>query len=429
MKKIVYCFWIVMLFSACGESSSEHISRKLKNSHYDIQLEIDPFEKYISVNGSLEYLVEKDTLEEFSVLLYDSLQLKEFSVNGNKDYWIDTLYEPLRWQPHAKRIVHKLSKESYKGDVIRIDFSYEGNITEWPVWSANVIDANWIEMGLYFPWYPQTEGLFTYDLAIKINPEYKVFAQGDYKQVNDLHLFNNTTPVSDFVVCASKQLEISESKLEDYSIKVVNSSLSKSTVDSILSDVEQIYKNYIDWFGSKNVFDMSIVISERKKGGGYARKGALYLGGFVDSIYLIERANYMRYLGHEIAHFWWTGADVNKEDWLNESFAEYSAMMLLREIVDEEAFKSRLEKKAEESKDLPPVWEMERGSRYSEAVLYSKGVVLLYNLDKRVGEEKFLKILKLRIDSNINNTNDFLVLIENETSEEVKEWFVNLLQN
>jgi hypothetical protein len=49
-------------------------------------------------------------------------------------------------------------------------------------------------------------------------------------------------------------------------------------------------------------------------------------------------------LTHEVAHFWWSGApSVTWENWLNEAFAEYSALMYVRKFEGVEAFDTRRE--------------------------------------------------------------------------------------
>lgn len=326
------------------------------------------------------------------------------------------------------KIIYPAKKKFYKGDVLNIEFSYEGKITEWPEWSANIISSDWIEIGLYFPWYPSFYGPFTYKVSIDLDPDYNVFAMGESTANGNKKVFETNFPVDDFIICASKDLTIRESKLLNQTFQIVNSTLSEATVDSIQADIEDFYKLFSSWYGKIQVQDMCLVVSKRDKGGGYSRKGGFFLGGMSDSDYLNNRAGYIRYLGHEIAHFWWRGAEGNWEDWLNESFAEYSAMNLIKELVSKEEHSSQMNKKRDESKNTPPIWEMERNSPFSERILYSKGVVLLKELEEKIGSNKFLELCKARIDKKINNTSDFLTLIKNIGGKEIADWFEESLK-
>jgi hypothetical protein len=304
----------------------------------------------------------------------------------------------------------------------------EGKITKWPSWSANVIDSDWIEMGLYFPWYPSFYGSYTYRVAVDIDPAYNVFAIGDAIEKDNKRIFETKYPVGDFVVCASKDLTVRETELLDHSFKIVNCTLSDETVDTIQSDIQHFYQFYSKWFGDAELEDMCLVLSKRNKGGGYSRKGGIFLGGVSDSSFLNDRTDFIRYVGHEIAHFWWYGAESNWEDWLNESFAEYSAMMVIRELRSEEEFNAMLNAKKSKSNQSPPVWELPRNSSSAELVLYSKGAVLLNELEEKIGNENFLKLCKARISKNIKNTSDFLDLLKDSEGQEIADWFEQSLK-
>ncbi len=94
-----------------------------------------------------------------------------------------------------------------------------------------------------------------------------------------------------------------------------------------------------------------------------------------------HRADLLRYLAHEAAHFWWTLAPADTwEDWLNESFAEYSALLLIRDRFGEEEFRTRMDRKRESAEGTPPIWGFDRGDTSTEeksmqvqAVLYNAG--------------------------------------------------------
>ncbi|MDT8401169.1 MAG: hypothetical protein RQ743_05700 [Bacteroidales bacterium] len=61
--------------------------------------------------------------------------------------------------------------------------------------------------------------------------------------------------------------------------------------------------------------------------------------GFTKADYYDSRIGYARYPAHEISRLWWLRADANTwEDWLNEGFAEYTALVVLRELYGKEYF-------------------------------------------------------------------------------------------
>jgi len=426
-KNLFYLSAIVFFvaFAACNGSPDLH---KLDYSHYDIQLKIIPAEQFIKVSGSLKYMVKQDSLDELSFNLHKKFVISNFSINGDNSYQLDTSNTNVRWLPDAMKIIYPAKNKFHRGDILNVEFSYQGRITEWPDWSANVIGADWIEIGLYFPWYPSINGLFTYKVSVDIDPDFNVFAIGKSTEKDNKKIFETEFPVYDFIICASKDLTIRETKLLNQSFKIVNCTLSDATVDSIQADIEDFYQTYSNWFGKIQVQKMCLVVSKRDKGGGYSRKGGLFLGGLSDSAYLSERIDYIQYLSHEIAHFWWHGAASNWEDWLNESFAEYSAMKAIKELRGKEEFNTKLKIKRNESINTPPIWGISRNDPSAEQVLYSKGVVLLSELEEKIGNNKFLELCKARIDKKVNNTLDFLNLIKDIGGKEIADWFEQSLK-
>ncbi|MFC2086517.1 M1 family aminopeptidase, partial [Bacteroidota bacterium] len=428
VKNYMYYVSAILLFVSCNENNSNNGINNFKYSHYDIQLKIDPDEQFISVTGNLKYLVGQDSLDVLSFNLHEQFIINSFSVNGDKSFELDTSSSKISWLPNAMKILYRAKKVFHKGDILNIAFSYEGKITKWPSWSANVIGPEWIEMGLYFPWYPNFYGPFTYRVTVDIEPDYNVFAIGNAMVNDNKWIFETNLLVDDFIICASKDLKVRKTEILHHSFQIVNCTLSDTIIDAIETDIKHFYQFYNQWFGKIEEHDMCLVVSKRDKGGGYSRKGGLFLGGISDTAYLINRTDYIRYFGHEIAHFWWNGAGSNWEDWLNESFAEYSAMMLIREIVSKEEFNSRLSKKRSEIINTPTIWGLDRNSSAAQLVLYSKGAVLLNELEEKIGNDRFLKLCQAWINKNINNTSDFLYLLKDREGMEIKEWFEQSLK-
>lgn len=426
--KTIWLFLSLTLLTSCLNQKNLQQNEAYEYPHYDIHLTLDPEQQLIKVEGSLMKPVEEEQIDTLSLLLHKQLMIKSFSVNNEELYQIDTSGPGVRWIPEAIEIIHPFKEPNTQGEVIEVDFSYEGVITEWPGWSANVIGEDWTEMGLYFPWYPSVDGLFTYRLTVSSHPDYKVFAMGSVSHENDTWIFETEYPVIDMIVCASKDLAIQTSTFNGYDFNIVNTYLSDETIDELQQNINQIYGFYTKWFGEIDLHDMSLVVSKRARGGGYARKGGLFLAGITDADEVVTKTNRTRYLAHEIAHFWWTGAESNYEDWLNESFAEFSALLIIRECVGIEEYQSRIMAKEKASQNTPAIIGFDRNDAAATLVLYSKGVVLLHELYERIGHDGFMELCKERILRNILSTHDLLDLIENQEGSQVREWFEEMLK-
>ncbi|MFC1482051.1 M1 family aminopeptidase [Candidatus Neomarinimicrobiota bacterium] len=419
---------VLALLIACNRNNSGDDISNPDYSHYDIRLQIEPDRQYIKVDGTLQYIVKDDSLDALILNLHNELQVSNFSVDGDNSFELDTSDAITRWLPNAMRIVHHGKRAFVKGDILDISYSYEGQITQWPSWSANVIGPEWIEMGSYFPWYPSFYGLFTYSLEVDLDPRYRVVAHGSDPGDSKKRIFVSERPIGDFIVCSSKDLEVIRTDINPHSFLIANAALSNPMVSMLQSEIEQYYHHFTKWFGDIDQQDMLLVLSKRENGGGYSRGGGLFLGGFSDSVYRDNRTDHVLYLSHEVAHQWWHGADNNWEDWLNEGFAEYSAMMLLRALYGDHEFASRLNAKQIEILNTPPIWNLDRNSPTAQSVLYNKSVIILNRFEEKIGTERFKYLLHERVAKNINKTTELLSLIEDREGTEIRDWFENQLR-
>jgi aminopeptidase N len=109
---------------------------------------------------------------------------------------------------------------------------------------------------------------------------------------------------------------------------------------------------------------------------------------------------------HEVAHQYWghvVKMPGREEQWLTESFAEYSAALFLRQFKGESTY-TRLTKtwrhRAEYARAVAPiplaneVYDPHVGSLLREHLLYDKGPVLLAALHEQLGNDLFLTFLK-----------------------------------
>ncbi len=311
-----------------------------------------------------------------------------------------------------------------------INFSYSGRITERPEWLANVISEEWTEIGLYFPWFPFHPDLrpLEYQLDVEIDTAYKVFAMGIKSENGSTVRFSTGYPTNDIVVCAAKDLKLESTTVAGNDFHLGYYSLQPHVVDSVMMDIEFMYSKYNDWFGRKDG-SMYLAESKRKSGGAYGRLGGLFLPGFEEHGYLEYRTGYLRYLGHELAHNWWYRADSDTwHDWLNECFAEYSALILIREKSGRDEFNRRIESYIAGMDTLPPLWNLNRSHDYAYPVLYRKGPVLLSELEDRMGEYDFKIFCRELVASGADETDDLLAVLRRQQGGEAAEWFETLLK-
>lgn len=420
-----YLFLIIVITIAL---TSYEEADELDFPHYNINLSIDPTEQYIEVDcyWDIPCDIRGNTILFY---LHNQLQIEELTINRNESFTITEDSSDINYMPYATR--YYLNTQGLKNKKATLHLKYSGRITEWEDLSSSVIGENWTEMGCYLPWYPYCPDYkpFTYKVEILTSGEYRPFLMGSETLDDNWAIYETVTPTNDIVLCASKSVKTEKKEIFQYKISFAYSTLSDILIDTITSDIREILALYNRWFppGGER---LCIVESMRDKGGGYARLGGIYLPGLTCSEYYESRKEYTRYLAHELSHLWWYRANPNTwEDWLNEGLAEYSALMVLREIYGQEDFEYWIHKKQNHSDDIQPVYMHNRNSQQAFSILHDKMPILLHELERKIGTDSFEQLLWNLITSRASNTYDFMDVLENLEGKEITEWFMAKLKS
>lgn len=408
-------------------------------NHYQVKLKLDPASRYMKVKMNLK-LIPGEPLPD-TLIFNLHKQFTQLKVTGHEivNFIFDTdAPPPSIYTPQARPLRIYLDKYSIRNTDLHISFEYEGILSEWPDYSANVITEEWVELGMYLPWYPQIFGSFTYEIEAECDPAYQLRCFGEYTMKNGTWYFKRMTPTYDMVLVASKTLKTMKRESSGNIVYLHYQGLQDTTAERLASDLIGVFDLFVEWFdGRKEGETITLIESPREKGGGYNHNNLIALAGLSDEKYFTQHEYFIHYLAHETAHFWWHMAPVNTwEDWMNEGFAEYSALMAVKELFGEESFNKRLEDKKKNIENTPPIWGFDRSdmttsgqSKIVEANLYSKGPVILDLMSERIGDDGFKKLCKEMIESNTSSTDDFLKLIKKNHGIELRNWFEDLLKS
>ena len=397
-------------------------------THYKINMSVDPEEQYIEVDCFLD-ITPKNAGDTLYFYLHRQLQIENLTVNGNKAIIISRDTSDIRYMPSATRYALKI--EQPEDSPVNLHLEYSGRITEWSEWSASVIGEDWTELGSYFPWYPYNPAFnpITYEVKVKHDQKYRTFMIGNETKGDGFSIYRTGIPGNDMVLCMSKELKIISKEIDQYTLKIAHITLSEKLTDTLSYDIEMIVSLFSKWFPPGNN-SICIIESMRSAGGGYARMGGLYLAGLNETAFFASRKPYTRYIAHETAHLWWYSANTNNwEDWLNEGFAEYSALMVLRELYGQEYFNMWIEKKKKSSEGTGPVWHTNRNGDQAYTILYDKAPLLLYELENRIGVDSLKQFMRDLIINKTSTTNHFMKILEDQEGAETAEWFLNKLKS
>ncbi|MFC2083595.1 M1 family aminopeptidase [Bacteroidota bacterium] len=425
MRRLLLIIIFLILLSCRGDT-------ELDQSYYSIEVKINPSAQYISSSVNLHYLHPHDPVDSISFLLHENLIVESVKCEGLKSFVFDTVgSSPIRFIPEAGVLKIKLRELIQRNQLFELQIKYAGNINIVSAWETNRITEDWVELSNYTPWFPYNKDLekISYKIKLVINPDYDVVGNGVVKKADDHWLIENKSGCDDIIIAASKRLIFEEINKENYYLKLFSAvEISKEVIDSILEASSRIFENYNEWFGPSDSPEATVLITPRERGGGYARKGLIVLSKITDQDYFDNKYGYIRYFSHEFAHFWWSNALSDSwEDWLNESFAEYSAMLLLRDIAGKNEFNKRIKKKSENFSSLPPIRELDRNDERAYEVLYNKGCYILYNLEKDLGNVNFMNLMRLVYSKKVSITDEFIKLISDKYGEELAQKYNSML--
>ncbi len=404
-------------------------------SHYRIDLDVRPSESLIRASVDLSFRSPQDGAEVLTFYLHRQLSLDTVwgeAVAGYTPVAADS--DPPAYMPEARAIEVALSQPLGEGERIDLHFDYGGVVDAWPWWLANIIGGEWVELGLYLPWFPYNYGAygpFTFSVDVTTERGYQVRSFGTADRTIGGWRLEWRRPVNDIVVVASRDLRTRRLQDDGYTVQVHFTTLGDTGAERIGRDALSMLRMYADWYGDVGGVELGVVQSRRAHGGGYTRPGLIVLGQLQSLSSPDQRGDYVRYLAHEAAHLWWGRAPATSwEDWLNESFAEYSALLVVRDMAGDAEYEARIARKRDQARGTIPIWGMERDdystdetARQIRMVLYNKGPVLLHELAARVGTGNFLawcaELVRRRVSST-DQALDVLAALEGEATE---RWF------
>ena len=327
---------------------------------------------------------------------------------------------PYRYAAQATPVRIRLAAPA-SGRSFQLTMKYHGEV-EPDAWGVIQLHENWVELvAAYSGWVPFDPSAAHYKASWRARlPEGWVAAGTGAPRRVDGWWSATVEGTEDLVLLAAPGLQrmaIGES------LSISHADLPRGVPELIAADAGRVRDTLSRWFGpARGDGQVEIVFARREKGGGYARPGLvvmLYQGAYAkDST---AGPGFIRYLAHEISHLWWRGAQsTDWEDWLNESFAEMSALMILRGHFGEQEFRDRLARYRKASDGTPPVRGLDRGEEVAYTVLYQKGPVLLAELEQTIGREAFLRFLRARVEDEVNTTEECLNTLARVVSPEAR---------
>lgn len=408
---------------------------------YESTLYIDPIRGEVEADINMKHVVSEDKFQSLELFLYKEFNISKISSSFQFDMDI-TEKSHSSVISNTQMIKLDFKKEFNKGDVIDLFFRYKGAYSDEGM-KINGISENIVEMGIYSPWFPITESIegCSFKTDIKINEQYILLGSPSISKIDGGWRIEQEEPFYD---CSFIALNTSVGRFNissnDTSIGFYYTDDKYKEICKNLSEkISSVINFYSENFGEIRKTDLSIVVLPRdnsNSGGGYNRPGLVVLPDLLDwqtgnSEKYGEGEQYaFEYLSHEIAHLWWNKAPLRTyEDWLNESFAEYSSLLSVENFISKEAFQSKINKYKNHSINLPSILGIDRDSDVAFDTLYMKGPVILNSFREYVGDKQFFELLNNVHKSSVSQTEDFIASVERVCGEEAGHKIYEMLNN
>lgn len=326
----------------------------------------------------------------------------------------DAAGKPLEFSHRNDEILVALPTAVAVGNTATMKFEVEGDFLHHP---SN--DSYW-ELGVK-PWFPQPEfgeQYYTFHGVTRIKKPWIALSpgvtirreeEGDYNVVES----KIEQPVQFASILGGKYF-FGETTRDGLTVRVASYAQNDQMAFKKLGNLAHQMIDYMELFLGPFPFTEFNIIEKNQYGYGQAPPATMFITkeAFNPHDDLISQANskFMNHVfAHEIAHQYW--AHVVKmpspeEQWLTESFAEYTAGLVMKKHKGQRYFDGQVKiwrdraESATESATIPMANRLFGAGdgmvsgQNRQALVYFKGAYLLSQIHKEIGDDQFLTFLK-----------------------------------
>lgn len=330
------------------------------------------------------------------------LELKSLKVDGAKSEVVQ----------EGDQLLVALPAPTAAGKAVTIEAEIGGDFLVHPDG-----DNYWLLEEGWYPELPFAERAFTTHGVIRTKAPWVPFAGGktiSRTKDGDFNVLETAIdqPINFLAVIAGKY-DFEEEKRDNLTIRTASYGQKNTRAIKQLSGLAFDMIHYYEFFLGPFPVDELNIVQVNSFGFGQAPPGLLFITNEAFQPLIAEENQFFtdgvnERFAHEIAHQYWGGAvkmTSREDEWLNESFAEYSAALLLKKFKGDGDYNR-----------LVAHWKAGAGSASAAAtipmanrlfspntaedfqnrtwLLYGKGPYLLAALHKEVGDQTFLTFMK-----------------------------------
>ncbi len=414
--RLMFFIWLCLTLAGVNACTNKE---KKEHTHYDVELNIDVASQQITSRITIQHKITQKEIDSLVFLVHDNMNFSTKLAQG-----FATVREHDLKDSKLKRILFDDYQHSTDiKDKIEIILEYQGVLKDEDMpWGIDKVSEHWVELSSNSMWMPIIESFDTHvivsaTVTLESTKDMKVISSGEVaRESKNNFIVNNHIPQIDFVIIGSPEVHVVSS---DKMVLFTKQEPKKLHKDFLERSEQSLYW-LNDHFGNvKQLEHGKLVIAPRTESG-YARKNFIILTDIQH-----ESEEFLtEFITHEFVHFWSSKTNPRtRHRWLDESIAQYLALVYFKEVYGNEKHEVILKKYRKEAATLPPVYDESRTGAPPHAVMYRKGVAKLDWLEQHIGQQTVIEILNTWFASEGRETEDFLVIVEGATNKRIANAF------
>ncbi len=384
-------------------------------SKYVVEVDLVPAAGRVVAAARLRLLRDDYLRPDLVFGLHEGFAIKKLAVNSRDLPFTTRSGAGSRLRPSSREVVVQLPEDLRRPE-LELEVAYEGTLEDLPQFGTpeaaetgrfldDEVSSRRVELSGYSTWYPQVSGFgptFAADLAVTLPAGWTVVCTGEPQVPEELEGRRRTRwlarATNDLVVVAAPDLKVIPIRRGSDAVEIYHTRLPRAFSEREADNVRRTLDLYAGILGEPEggAATVRVVYSPREHGqGGYSRVPMLVLseGRVIAALAKDPRLSLLHGTAHEAAHFWWRFG-AGQGDWINESFAEYFALLAVERIDAPAQYESALARARAVVRELPAeapsLAEVPPSNEgYGATIRYQKGALMVAWIRSILGDDAF----------------------------------------
>ncbi|APE27903.1 hypothetical protein [Aurantiacibacter gangjinensis] len=397
---------------------------------YNLEVDVTPASKHIAVRGTIEIVADAPAAEA-AFMLNDGVLIERFepnvpaSIEQESGIMLGT-YE----MPNTQRITLRFVEPLEAGQRVSIDVVYAGYIRDESIeWGRGLISEDWVELSLGTLWYPfwRDESELRSRIAVRVPDDFRVIGPGQVERDGEGRwIVDPGKPILGRITfAASPAYTVTSRQVTDAMRADLYTLGDEPRAGALLDRASDTYRYYTALLGEPRVSPSTLTMLHANEEVGVTRPQMAYAtGGDYFTIGTGSAEEQAFLIAHEVAHFWWiSGAAGTPDEFMTESIAEFVALRYGQTVWGDDWLTAKLDRASRISESIDGSILDEGDFEGRETLLYFRGPLVLWALQRRIGTEAMDALLIEAHAEDVSELATFMATLSAREGSEVASWF------